>query len=77
MTINYVVQGLTELCCDYPVMQYPGLGSRTPIIVNCDGAIAPVIGEVNTVNGDDTCRCPRTTPVEQTTWGRVKVLYYD
>jgi hypothetical protein len=76
--ISYLTQGEAQPCCVYSVRKadvdgHPEINS--PLIVYCDITLGGIHSGYAIINADDTCACYRPVPTQDTTWGRVKVLY--
>ncbi|UCG51818.1 MAG: hypothetical protein JSW58_16875 [Candidatus Latescibacterota bacterium] len=75
LTINYFVEGSSPPCCPYPVL--PASWAEDVLVVDCNNNLLPGVGLTSTINGDETCPCGYPVPVEETTWGKIKVLYTE
>lgn len=84
-TITIQTTGKARHCCPYPILKATGdLHPEIPgpIIVVCDPAepyglrLSGVTVDA-VINPDATCECMSSVPVEETTWGAIKVLYAD
>ncbi|MFQ5511088.1 MAG: hypothetical protein ACE5EO_04500 [Candidatus Krumholzibacteriia bacterium] len=77
LTINYFVtvpNGAT--CCQYPVLPDPAAPSGHIEVVDCSGSLVFGDGSACFINPNASCAClAAPTPVEDTTWGRVKAMY--
>lgn len=84
LIIDYFVQGLTSLCCQYPVLPAGGVFS----VLDCAGQAKGAARYCASINQDITCPCRNTPPYldecpelptgiaePRTTWGQVKALY--
>ena len=71
LTIDYFVQGLTQACCYYPVAPHPDYGDI--LVKNCSAELIVGTGGEAIINPMAQCSC--NTPVEETTWGRIKAMY--
>jgi hypothetical protein len=69
LTMHYFGQGLS-ICCYYWVRPDPNVPSGKIEASDCNFNVVYVSGGATIINKD---RC--VTPVEETTWGRVKSLY--
>lgn len=75
LTINILVQGTSGTCCYYPVLPAPLVSSGRIETVDCSSTVVYGLGKFSVVNGNESCPCRRTIPVEETTWGKVKAFY--
>jgi hypothetical protein len=71
LTINYFVQGLTGSCCYYPVGPHPDHGDI--LVKSCGPELIVATGGEAIINPTPQCVC--YTPVQETTWGRIKAMY--
>jgi hypothetical protein len=71
LTIEYFVQGLTGSCCYYPVGPHPDHGDI--MVKNCGAELNVATGGEAIINPTAECTC--STPVQETTWGRIKAMY--
>ena len=74
LTIEYLAAGLSEVCCQYPVIAAPGVPSGKIEVSDCNYNVVYAHGGTSVVNPDDTCECG-SIKIHETTWGRVKALY--
>jgi hypothetical protein len=74
LSINVFCQGLTSACCYYPVLPDPQTLSGQIEVVDCANNLLIGWGGQAVVNPDHSCCC-NCTPVEESTWGKVKSLY--
>ncbi|MEJ2722725.1 MAG: hypothetical protein P8181_16545 [bacterium] len=74
LSINFFCQGLTPLCCYYPVLPDPSNVSGNIEVVDCDNNLLMGTGFISVVNPDQSCCC-HCTPADESTWGKVKSLY--
>lgn len=70
-TIQVFAMGTTPACCYWTVDADPAAGA-TVMVSDCDFNVIPGTGGVGIINQDHTCP---GTPVEDTTWGRVKTMF--
>ena len=77
LTISIMVEGTSETCCYYPVLPDPNAPSGRIEVLDCSDTIVFGIGELSVVNGNTSCPCGGTVPVEGTTWGNVKALFRE
>ncbi len=76
LTINYLTAGTTPPCCEYPVLPDPNASPAPGIwTVDCDFNVLAAGGRAGVINMTPDCMCVGATPVEDSTWGRVKALY--
>ncbi|MFQ5511089.1 MAG: hypothetical protein ACE5EO_04505, partial [Candidatus Krumholzibacteriia bacterium] len=76
LTINYFVQGGGALCCPYDVLPDPRAPSGQIEVVDCSNLLGIGTGREAVINPSGGCLCGTALPVEETTWGRVKAIYY-
>ena len=74
-TINYMTDGLTPDCCDYPLLPWPYDGMIRATDCNHEYWIPDPTGGRGIIKAGPACNCD--VPVEQTTWGNVKALYAE
>jgi hypothetical protein len=74
LSINVFCQGLTPACCYYSVLPDPAVMSGQIEVVDCSNNLLHGMGYRASVNPDQSCCC-NCTPVEESTWGKVKSLY--
>lgn len=63
--------GLTPACCRWVVDGDPN-ACPTVLVADCDFNVIPGTGCRAVINMNETCD---PTPVEDTTWGRVKAMF--
>jgi hypothetical protein len=76
LTMNFFCQALTGPCCQYDVLPDPALASGQIEVSDCNFVIQFGVGMCAVVNPDASCPC-WATPVEETTWGKVKSLFSE
>ena len=74
LTMNFFCQGITAPCCLYRVQPDPVIPSGQIEVSDCNFVIQFGTGLCAIVNPDASCPC-WATPVEETTWGKVKAIY--
>ena len=74
LSISFFCQGLTPECCFYDVVPDPNVPSGQIEVVDCNENLSYGLGGTSPVNPNEWCCC-MCTPVEDSTWGRVKSLY--
>ena len=74
LTVRFFGQGLSQPCCEYPVVPDSNHGLTQVIMVSCDFLEFEAIGAYAIVNPTPSCQCG-SIKVEEATWGRVKSLY--
>ena len=74
LSINVFCQALTPACCYYEVVPDPAVPSGRVEVVDCTNTLLEGWGMQSIVNPDHSCCC-NCTPVEESTWGKVKSLY--
>ncbi|UCH83318.1 MAG: hypothetical protein JSW50_12770 [Candidatus Latescibacterota bacterium] len=74
LVINYFGQGLTSPCCVYKPTAHPGAPSGEIEVVDCNDQLLDGGALCAIINPDTSCPC-WATPVEKSTWGKVKELY--
>jgi hypothetical protein len=74
LTMNYFCNGLTGACCQYDVLPDPNIASGNIEAVDCNFVTHVAAGMCAMVNPDASCPC-WATPVEETTWGKIKAVY--
>ena len=75
LTMSFYVPGSPKKCCYFSVVEHPWEGLTA---VNCDFVQVPAEGGTSYVEPDGSCPCDIpgvTTPVQASTWGKVKSLY--
>jgi hypothetical protein len=78
LTMSFYVTGTSPECCYFEVVDYApeyGMGLST---VDCDYNLLDAQGGTTFVNPDGGCLCDVpgvTTPVQKTTWSRIKEIY--
>ena len=76
LTMNFFCQGLTAPCCLYRVQPDPAIASGQIEGIDCNFVTHFGVGICAIVNPDSSCPC-WATPVEETTWGKIKSVYGD
>ena len=74
LTMNYFCQALTPPCCVYRVLPDPAIASGQIEVVDCSFVTQFGVGMCAVVNPDASCPC-WATPVEESTWGKIKSIY--
>lgn len=80
LTINILVQGSSETCCEFRVIPDPK--AFTGQILATDCLVVPNLLEASgssvVINPDASCPCVTSTvKIENTSWGCIKALYAD
>lgn len=76
MKYSYLGSGAEPACGTITVVEDPVTISGTIEGVDCAFNPTTPNGSVMTINGDGSCACGELgTPVEETSWGKVKALY--
>jgi hypothetical protein len=78
MLINYFVEGDVDPCCLYPVLPDPHRADGEIVGVDCSGNLVVIGGGTAVVNANAGCSCSDggdPVLVEETTWGRIKMMY--
>lgn len=70
--ISYFADGLTGICCAFPLLPDPTLS--TVLMADCAAIEFPAAGGTATINGNLTCPCG-IDPVEESTWGSIKNIF--
>ncbi|UCG52671.1 MAG: hypothetical protein JSW58_03735 [Candidatus Latescibacterota bacterium] len=74
LSINYFGEGLTGECCFYWLQPDPNVPSGEIEVVDCNSQLVFMPGGAGVINPDEGL-CG--TPVEPSTWGKVKSLYKE
>ena len=74
LTMNFLGFATTTPCCEYTPTADPGAPSGQIEVVDCAGNLVTAGASCAIVNPTSNCPC-WATPVEETTWGKVKELY--
>ncbi|UCG50933.1 MAG: hypothetical protein JSW58_12125 [Candidatus Latescibacterota bacterium] len=78
ITMSFYVTGSSPECCYFEVVEYPRSDPPGINAVDCDMNLVDAEGGTTFVNPDGNCVCDvpgGPTPVELTTWSRVKAMY--
>jgi hypothetical protein len=78
MVINYFVEGDVDPCCLYPVLPDPHRADGEIVGVDCSPNLVVIGGGTAVVNANSGCMCGDggdPVLVEETTWGRIKMMY--
>jgi hypothetical protein len=76
-TITIMTAGTGGGCCEYPVLNSDAYPPKVVATVDCANNLLFTSGGKAVINADASCPCGQhPTPVESTTWGRVKSLYH-
>lgn len=74
LTVFYLVQGMSQACCEFPVVADPRVPSGQIEVPSCGFVLNYGAGAHAIVNPTPTCACG-SVPVEETTWGHIKAMY--
>ncbi len=74
LTVRYFVQGMSQNCCEFPVVADPHLPSGRIEVSSCDFEVVYAAGAHATINPTSSCACG-SVRVEETTWGQIKAIY--
>ncbi|UCG53142.1 MAG: hypothetical protein JSW58_06210, partial [Candidatus Latescibacterota bacterium] len=74
LDISLFCQGLTGTCCYYTVIPDDDAPSGEIEVVDCSNALLYATGGTGIINSNATCFCD--VPAEESTWGKIKVLYH-
>jgi hypothetical protein len=74
LTVRYLVQGMSESCCEFPVVADAHSPSGRIEGSSCDFESIYPAGAHAIVNPTSSCACG-AVPAEETTWGHIKAMY--